>query len=191
MKKIHTSILIILFAISSQLLLAGTNLTCTANATSSSNLICIGQGVTLSGTISGLGMGGASYTWLPLGTSGQYITVYPTTSTTYTVQVKSGADTCYAVTTVSVSSCAGTEEFTSSKFSIFPNPAITEINIIQNFNLPKGYLEIKLINELGELVYLGHEQKIDVSNLPRGIYLVMAKDETNIQIITYKKILLI
>jgi hypothetical protein len=121
-----------------------------------------------------------------VGTAGKTITVYPTISTTYTVQVKSGFDTCYAVATVSVSACAGTEELELTNISIFPNPATNEVNIS---NQTTNTIEARLINALGEIILTTCEQKIDVSALPRDLYILNISSDTDGS--SYKKILLL
>ena len=192
MKKIHINVLLILFICSAHTLSANNNLTCNATAVSTPTFICNGQSSTLSAALSGPGLGGTNYTWMPSGQTGNVVSVSPTISTTYTVQVISGSDTCYAVTTVSVSTCAGTEELVLGTISIFPSIVLNEINVISN-NLDYDLIEVQLINTVGEIalttaVY-SNSDKIDVSGLSRGLYIIYVR--TNKTSAIYKVIMLI
>jgi len=189
MKKIYTLLFIISLCAYGNTAYAGTNLICNATAIASPTVICTGQSAMLSGALSGPGAGSGSYTWLPMNTPGQSITVSPTAPTTYTLQVVAGTDTCYRAVTVNVLTCAGVEEFAAEDVKIYPSPASNEINILFEKNTAIINTEVKLINELGEIVYSTSENKIDVSKLPRGLYFVNVR--INEKYITSKKILLL
>ena len=81
----------------------------------------------------------------------------------------------------STDSGLSTDDFSLEKFSIFPNPSSSEINL----NLPSSVTSssIKVFNILGKEVYSNSEYRspINVSTWEKGIYLVQVKSSQNIQ----------
>jgi hypothetical protein len=77
--------------------------------------------------------------------------------------------------------------FSNSNFSVFPQPASTQIEIQTN-EIIQGY---KIFNLNGELLneqnYL-YNKIIDVANLPKGIYLLQLLNSSNF--ISTKKIII-
>jgi aminopeptidase YwaD len=57
--------------------------------------------------------------------------------------------------------------------SIFPNPANTEINIVVPLNENS---QIEISNAMGQVIFKDdNKTKIDISNLPNGLYIVSVK----------------
>ncbi|HEX9827042.1 MAG TPA: T9SS type A sorting domain-containing protein [Flavobacteriaceae bacterium] len=79
----------------------------------------------------------------------------------------------------STDSGLSTEEFSISKFSIFPNPSHSEINL----QLPTSVTNasVKVFNILGKVVYSSsiYEVPINIANWNNGIYLVQVSDLEN------------
>ncbi|MNK16412.1 hypothetical protein D3C87_345760 [compost metagenome] len=76
----------------------------------------------------------------------------------------------------SVTTTLGTENFKTTAFSIYPNP-VTDIATIDT----KG-MEIKavtVINTLGQTVLTGTNDKVDMSQLQKGIYMVKVQFDNN------------
>lgn len=127
-------------------------------------LICLGTSVTLSGS------GGISYTWDNGVTNA--ISFTPSITTTYTVTGTDGNGcTNSDQVTIVVESCASLEE-NELTYSIFPNPARTEINIISGSTKP-NLLHITDLS--GKLVRTLDAQALthDISNLSSGVYLII------------------
>jgi hypothetical protein len=137
---------------------------------------CQGQPVSL------VASGAATYTW-----SGSFTTatlvISPPSFGTYTVI---GASTYGCVNTASrvlnVISCTGIES-TIFPFSslVFPNPASTYLFIDHPYNT-----DISLLNAEGEIVFYSRQTEnkssIDVSSLPRGLYVLKIQNEENFMI---------
>jgi len=120
------------------------------------------------------GNGGVSYSWSNSQTGGT-ITVSPNTNTNYTV-TGTDANGCVSTGTlqVKVSSCVGITELNGANqsVSIYPNPNTGEFSIQS-----EGNANLNLVNELGQLIRTlklnaSNNYKIDVSELPNGIYFV-------------------
>jgi len=64
----------------------------------------------------------------------------------------------------------GSTHSSETSISVFPNPAHSEINVL---SASKEYFEIEIVNALGEILITGkNENRIDISDLPRGVYFV-------------------
>ena len=120
--------------------------------------------------------------------------VIPTTLNTlpcdanYTIYYKdnSSGDTCHF--TYWLSCTAGINELAAAEnqFNLFPNPASNLLNI----EFPNDYYndgkpsQIKIINVLGESIFkstISNQQStIDISNLPKGFYFVIAEKNNRI-----------
>jgi hypothetical protein len=150
------------------------------------------QNVCINSSISNItytttGASGANVTGLPGGVSDTYsgntltISGTPTVSGTfvYSVNLTGG---CGNVTTgtISVSSCAGIEELTTStSWQIFPNPASGVFTIISEKG---GVFEIMDITGRVLNVFTIETQKEKVhTNLPTGIYFIREKASGKIQ----------
>lgn len=93
---------------------------------SSSNPICVGDGVNITGA------GANSYTW---STNSTFNPIYetPTVTTTYTLTGETNGCSSTAVFTQSVNACGGvglqTQAITSTELMIFPNPSNDQVTI--------------------------------------------------------------
>ena len=138
-------------------------------ASTSSDSLCSGQSATLTAS------GATSYTWSPLGSNSNTVVVSPSISTNY-VLIGSNDGICFPSTNVSilVTPCAiGIEElYNSNQASIYPNPAISILNI--EFNTVFNHPIFKLSNAVGEIVIekgLNNKvSKLNIEELPSGIY---------------------
>jgi hypothetical protein len=69
-----------------------------------------------------------------------------------------------------------TSEITEEKrFSMFPNPALSELSIESD----KAISHIELFNQLGELLISTHSKNIPVASFPRGLYFVKVSYKDN------------
>lgn len=76
----------------------------------------------------------------------------------------------------SVTKTLGTKEFNAAAFSVYPNP-VTDVATIET----KG-AEIKsvtVVNTLGQTVFTGTSDKVDMSQLQSGIYMVKVQFDNN------------
>lgn len=118
-----------------------------------------------------------TYSWTN-GSTGSTITNLASGS--YTVTVVDGKD-CSATTSVSINCVTGINELNPDvSFSMYPNPATSNITIETTTNKP---YTIKLLNLLGEIIYSTQASvnkiNIDVGILPKGIYIVQVQDTQN------------
>ena len=139
----------------------------TANATAT--LICLSNGVTLSGA------GAASYTWSSGVSNGVSFT--PTLTNTYSL-TGSVANGCSGTATIqiTVSACTGIQSLVSANASIvvFPNPNNGEFTISSNKTET-----ISIINDLGQIIEnfeLNQPNNFSykVTNLQSGIYFLVS-----------------
>lgn len=81
----------------------------------------------------------------------------------------------------------GSDTFDTSKFSYYPNP----VNHFLNLSYDKEISSVEIFNILGQKLFFNKldakEAKIDMSDLPRGIYLVNIKSGNQIKTIKVKK----
>lgn len=149
-------------------------LTAPSVSVSGTKTICVGQKMTYTAS------GASTYSW-NTGTQSPTLSLTPSTTTSlvYTVTGKnSNACTSKVVFTVTVSRCAGLEDFLlgQSHLSIYPNPNRGEFVIEADANL-----DLKLTNELGQIIRefnvgagAGNSQKIE--GLSKGIYFISEKN---------------
>jgi hypothetical protein len=73
--------------------------------------------------------------------------------------------------------------------AIFPNPAQTFVNVGFNANMAAT---ITMANSLGEVIYrlhtVGNTEKIDITNLPVGVYIIKLELDGNVYIRRFIKI---
>lgn len=90
--------------------------------------------------------------------------------------------------TIERSSSLSVEQETITSFNVFPNPATDKLFI--KFNNWEGIKEIKLIDITGRSVYKikSNEElnELDISTVPRGIYLIAAKNEFHYEVLKIK-----
>jgi hypothetical protein len=137
--------------------------------------ICKGDKRALSVTSNG----GNSYVW-STGSTTWTTTISPTVTTVYNVTVSNPTMICSAKGshTVTVVECVGIEEISGAADMayLYPSPITEQLHIdvvepgLKNFDLA-------IYNSIGETVYSAHElagrqQTIDLSGLPKGIYVV-------------------
>ena len=107
----------------------------TVTADAPNNTICAGVNTNLTATTGG-GVSPYTYTWYPGALTGNPVSVSPNATTTYTVTASTcgGADSASATITVTVDSCTGIREsYLSNLFSIYPNPANSEITLSSSY----------------------------------------------------------
>lgn len=80
---------------------------------------------------------------------------------------------CYSLQGVSLN------ESDFDKFKIFPNPSSGEITVSHRY---QGIIDIAILNLEGKVIYQlngnnGHEIKLDLSGLPKGIYLIQLRSD--------------
>lgn len=78
----------------------------------------------------------------------------------------------------------GTEDFKASMVSIYPNPA-TDVVTIEAYDF--GIKAVTLTNTLGQTVYTGTTDKVDMSQLQTGIYIIKVQFDNNQSVV--KKIM--
>ncbi len=121
------------------------------------------------GTFSGAGISGNTFS-AQLAGIGQQTVTYSYTDN------NSCANT--ATETIEVVLCTGISTIANSGFSLYPNPANSEVQVgldgIQHF-------ELRVLNALGEVVMLenvqGHSHNINVKTLANGLYYIQLKTE--------------
>jgi hypothetical protein len=136
------------------------------------NVICLGESSTL--TISGAD----TYTWND-GSNLSNLVINPTSNSTYSVVgLSNNGCSSSAAITVSVSECVGVVQNTkqSIRLNVYPNPNNGEFTIQS-----ENDLTVKIVNQLGQVVYSDvlsaeNNKKINVSNLPIGLYYVVCSD---------------
>lgn len=136
------------------------------------NVICLGESSTL--TISGAD----TYTWND-GSNLSNLVINPTSNSTYSVVgLSNNGCSSSAAITVSVSECVGVVQNTKQSIglNVYPNPNNGEFTIQS-----ENDLTVKIVNQLGQVVYSDvlsaeNNKKINVSNLPVGLYYVVCSD---------------
>ena len=76
----------------------------------------------------------------------------------------------------SVTTTLSADDFTADKFSIYPNP-VSDVATIEAYGL--GVKTVTVANTLGQNVYEGTSERIDMSKLQDGIYIVNVTFENN------------
>jgi hypothetical protein len=142
--------------------------------TVNSGTICAGQGFTISP------LGAASYT-----ISGGVSVVFPTTTTSYTVNglsLENCASASDAISTVVVQNCTSIEEIgQNAKLNLFPNP------FSSSFTLEiKSKLTISITDAFGKLIltekFDSGVYQLDLSMYANGIYFVNAKSDQSVEV---------
>ncbi|PBQ31877.1 hypothetical protein CNR22_08870 [Sphingobacteriaceae bacterium] len=143
-------------------------------ASSSSTLVCSGENVVLTA------VGGSSYQW-NTGSTSSSISVNPMATTVYTI-TGSNAQNCSAKTVItqSVSECTSlSEKNLNEVYTIYPNPATTELSISFPGETTVG---VKIINALGAVVMEERNytatSALNISKLSNGIYFVQITSGT-------------
>jgi hypothetical protein len=140
--------------------------------TASSNTLCAGSSVTLSGA------GAQNYTWNPGPLTGSNVVVTPSVNTTYTAMgTNTAACSGSAAISLTVTSCpTGLNQLVlnSSVYNVYPNPASDKIYIQASGNISEASYEVS--DALGKVIIKnglsGSTQAINISQLPSGVYLV-------------------
>jgi hypothetical protein len=137
-------------------------------ASTSNTLICSGESVVLTASTSA-----TSYTW-NTGATTMSVSVSPTVTSTYTVNV-SNAAACVASSTVliTVNACVGINEILANSISVYPNPNNGILNINLTSELSKNS-SLEIYDALGKLVSkhtLANElNTLNISALTNGVY---------------------
>ena len=149
----------------------------TITATCIRTLICRGETTSLTAN------GAFTYNWLaPIQTTGSIVAVSPYSTTNYTM-IGTDANGCKDTTSIQikVSACVGVGELNnlSELIKVYPNPNNGEFEITS-----KGIeIELKIINDLGQLVKIINLNKINnyeikVNELSNGVYFVVGQNKT-------------
>jgi len=136
------------------------------------NIIVVDTAVSQTDTILTANTTGASYQWLDCDNSFSIITgetnqlFTATANGNYAVEITENGCTdtsfCYSVTSV------GVFEYSSNSYiSIYPNPTTGKITI-----QAKCIEKIEIMNIQGKQIYIGIKNEIDLSNEPKGIYII-------------------
>jgi len=152
----------------------------TIGVSSSTMNVCIGSSATLTAT------GGSTYSWAPNSATSAVVIVSPSVNTTYTVVGTSSAGcTNTNIITITTSSCtggsSGLNSYTANElpFSVFPNP-IKDKMIIKVGDMNMNTVKLELFDVVGKKLFeqnfnslnAGTEQSIQVSNLPKGVFIL-------------------
>lgn len=145
----------------------------------SSTLICNGESATLTAT------GAKTYTWASNNTflTGSSVVVMPTFNNTYTV-TGTNDQGCEATSSfkIDVTACAGISELggVGTGFSLYPNPAQTEITLLFESENSKS---ITISDLSGKVIFSSNseltEEHIDINSFTDGIYQITIKSENN------------
>jgi uncharacterized protein (TIGR02145 family) len=124
--------------------------------------------------------GAPSYTW-STGNTTETISVTPTETTEYWVDVTTNGVTCREYITIDVTSpaapncdTAGIDDLGITSFSIYPNPTTDYINIDCS-----SLESVFVYNILGKELIKETSNRIDVSTLSKGIYFIKVSDGIN------------
>jgi hypothetical protein len=143
-------------------------------ALASNTLICVGNSAVLTVSTSA-----TSYTW-DSGATTMSITVSPTVTTTYTVNV-TDVTTCSssAVVTVNVSTCTGINEQVAYNVNVYPNPTNGIVNI-DLAGIITGETTYELFDVQGRKVVSKVSsntiETLNVENLSEGIYMLTVQN---------------
>ncbi len=146
-------------------------------SSTSNSIICSGESAILTASTAA-----TSYTW-NTGATTMSVSVTPTITSTYTVNVSNGT-ACIATSTVmvTVNACTGINEAVANSISVYPNPNNGVINIILTSELSKNSL-LEVYDALGKLVVkqamVNELNTINISNLENGIYVFKVINNTN------------
>ncbi len=147
------------------------------SASTSNSMICSGESAVLTASTSA-----TSYTW-NTGATTMSVSVSPTVTSTYTVNV-SNAAACVASSTVmvTVNACVGINEAVANLISVYPNPNNGVVNINLTAELAKN-ATLEVYDALGKLVVkqvlVNELNTINMSNLDNGIYTFKVLNNTN------------
>jgi hypothetical protein len=141
----------------------------TVSISASSTLICAGQSATLTPS------GALVYSWTPAVPLTGIVT--PSFTTTYTA-IGTGTFGCtgQSAITISVQICSGIAVSSSNNqnptFQLFPNPINNELNIVTNDEHMNAYVYNIIGEVLMEIQLKEKHTKLNVANLPKGIYIL-------------------
>ena len=135
--------------------------------------ICLGESAILKGS------GGESYLW-STGETQESVKVSPKRTTTYSIEVSKGGITLTDDVTVYVDECnkVDLDDSLSLKMTLYPNPSNGIVNM--NISGTQNDLNLALFDINGRVVYnvkinskyQNLKKVLDLSSLPKGIYLV-------------------
>ncbi|MBP9069133.1 MAG: T9SS type A sorting domain-containing protein [Bacteroidia bacterium] len=142
--------------------------------------VCIGSSATITAT------GASTYSWAPNSSSLAILVVSPSVNTTYTVVGTSSAGCTNTNTiTITTSSCSGGGTGLNSYinnellYSVFPNP-VKDKMIIKVGDANMSNVKVELFDVVGKKLFeqnlnslaAGTEQSIQVSSLPKGVFIL-------------------
>ncbi len=147
-------------------------------SSTSNSIICSGESAILTASTAA-----TSYTW-NTGATTMSVSVTPTITSTYTVNVSNGT-ACIATSTVmvTVNACTGINEAIANSVSVYPNPN----NGVMYINLTNELIKnssLEVYDAIGKLVVkqaLSNElNTINISSLENGIYTFKVLNNSNL-----------
>jgi hypothetical protein len=151
----------------------------TVQVSTSNSLSCAGEMITLTA------FGANTYSWINTG-SGSQATVIPTNTTTYTV-IGTDGNGCKATASIlqTVDPCTGVSQQNKNEnlfLNVYPNPSTGNLFIELKINA-----QVIISDLLGREIFneqcLQGKNKINLSEYPKGIYLVSSNTETQKSVI--------
>jgi len=145
----------------------------TVSVVASRSVMCRNESQVLSAS------GASSYTWNN-GTNASSISITPTIATIQSFTVTgSDANNCSAsaLLSINVQACLDLSERNNANINIYPNPSNGHffVEVESDFTL-------SVINVLGQKVFTGivksGKSEVEISNLPKGMYLIVLEGET-------------
>jgi hypothetical protein len=102
----------------------------------------------------------------------------------YRVRIEDINGCIFESTTIYIEPVSTTPNISIQNLRLMPNPTRDYVDI-EFDNIKANDVEIRLVNELGQLIlsekiYLGtgqHRKRLDLSNIPQGVYIVLIKGE--------------
>lgn len=148
-------------------------------------IICNGETITM------LASGGVAYVWTPSGTidfpTQAQVIGSPTSTTTYSVL---GTDvngcTNTGTFTVTVDDCSGIQENAMDLFTLFPNPAQSDITL--NAKSALQITSMELLNLNGQVIRpLAVSEVVNVSDLAAGQYIIRITHDLGVSNVRFSK----
>lgn len=158
----------------------------TVTGAASSNIICKGESVNLTGS------GATSYQWVSnsLYVQGTQVSVSPMVSTVYTVTGTSNNCSNVSYVAVEVAECLGINNVSSTGNSVkvYPNPTNADITIELSNSLNRT---IQLIDITGRVVIstvpTSEKVSLNLSNVSNGVYYLKVKSAESVKVVKVVK----
>ena len=149
------------------------------SATTSNSMLCSGQTAILTAN------GATSYTWMPLGSVSQTISVAPSSPTTYTLLGQSSCGNAFTTITQNVSIC--TDISSSERVdtpTVYPNPNYGVLSVSIPKTMVDEVVTIEIIDALGKVVLsekISTElSSLSINHLDNGVYFYRILNNTSL-----------